>query len=168
MSKKDELSKSKNHFDKRIKQVLYLWCILLLCAGVSIACIPALSNFDEKSAIRYVLPAIFWLVIIASFVTSAIMKSFLIQNEKLAKQYINGKKYPGIISFSKQNESIVTYCVFIVGLLLIVADAIWIFLPKTIAFCVISITLMAFLLHCVLDGKCYLIYKKIRENKNEK
>ena len=73
------------------------------------------------------------------------------------------QKLPGIIKFSKKKSHLAIYAVCFIGCVLLVTDMIFRYLKGYIAFPIISIVILTFVLHSITDGKNYKLYKTIKK-----
>ena len=69
------------------------------------------------------------------------------------------QRAPGVISFKVGVINIVLYSVFAAGLIICVVDILTHSVNSTAMFGVIAVTYLAFVMHCIVDGKNYKIYK---------
>lgn len=60
----------------------------------------------------------------------------------------------------------ILYGVVILGVGLMVTDIMFSYVPEMAMFPIISITILSFAVHCVVDGKYYKVYKLMKENVN--
>ncbi len=153
-------------------------------AGLSIAvtiAAAALSSFSlclipfaagladgESKVISIVIAAVFWIGLLLTFVAAYFTKRTLYKSrEKLISHGDITKHQPiGIINFSKDWRMWILYGITLFGLVLIITDIIFGYVPEKVMFPTISVTIFTFAIHCVFDGKYYKAYKLIKESVN--
>ena len=149
----------------------YLGIILgvFFCSAFSLSIIPWLKWLPEsgQQVLAYVIASVFWLGMILGFVFTGIMNSKM--RRARAKVY-SAKKFkrqrlPGILTFSSEPARLAIYFGIGAGLILSVADLMKTFIPTRIMFFIISVTYFLIVLHAVVDGKNYRIYKIIEAEK---
>lgn len=116
----------------------------------------------------YLIAILFWLGSLGSIVSSFLTRRTLRGARELLiqKGYVDKKHRVGIISFSKKTPNVILYVAIGIGLIFIITDIIFGYVHELIMFPIISLTLLSFALHCVIDGKYYKVYKIIREMEN--
>ncbi len=62
---------------------------------------------------------------------------------------------------------LILYGATVMGLVLIITDIIFDYIPETAMFPILSVTILSFTVHCVIDGKYYKAYKLIKESVND-
>lgn len=139
----------------------------LICFGISALAICAvpLTN-GSKSADTVIVAVLFWVSLAAGIVCArlAAVMAAHIQRKLHSSDRAKRRELPGIISFSGQKGHIAIYAVFAVGLVVVTADLILgQTLPKLFVSFMIALTYYFFVLHCVLDGKCYKVYITAKE-----
>lgn len=139
-------------------------------AFFSISLIPISQLFGEgvEKWMGYVIAAIFWLSLIFGFVSIRLttLKFEGMKNKAIKLGLHKEQRLPGIISFGLSVPKIIIYAVTLIGLILIITDLIFTWVPSYIMFPILSITLFAFALHCIADGENYKVYKFIKEGMN--
>lgn len=139
-------------------------------SSFSLSLIPLTSGFEDgkSNVLAYVIAAVFWLGLIVTIVTTCFTKKLLYRSrEKLViKECVKKHEPIGIISFSKDWKMWILYGITVLGLVLIVTDIFLGYVPEVIMFPIISVTILSFTVHCVVDGKYYKAYKLIKESSN--
>lgn len=141
------------------------------CAAIALSLIPILQYLKEsdQTAVRIVIATIFWagllIGIFSTFITNAHMSRA--RRRVYKSGALKKAKLPGIISFSAKPLSVITYAVFLAGLALAISEIVRHWLPEQALFPILGITLFAFVLHCVIDGKNYKVYRKIKEGTHD-
>ena len=134
-------------------------------SGVALSLIVFTSGITEggNNIGAYLIAATFWLSILAVIVFSFSTRRLLNKHYKelMRKQKI-AQRVPGVLHFSLKMPNIVIYAVTVVGVILMVTDIIFGYIAEAIMFPVVSITLVAFILHCVIDGKYYKVYQYMK------
>lgn len=158
------------HILKDAKLSIYLTIVAAALSSFSLSFIPFTSGFKEgeSNIVSYVIAAAFWIGLLVTFIaahlTKRIMRRF---GEKLIAEDNVAKHQPiGIISFSKDRRMWILYGVTFLGLVLIITDIIFGYIPEKVMFPTISVTILSFAVHCVVDGKYYKAYKQIKESVN--
>lgn len=146
--------------------ILTLLAVAVL--SISLCLLPLTNGIRENSSNvgAYVIASVFWLGLAVSVVSIFITKKSLCdyRRKMIEKDLIKEQKVPGIICFSFDKKRIILYSVVAVGLILIVTDIIFTYIPEIIMFPILSVTIMSFAVHCVIDGKYYKVYKQIKES----
>lgn len=126
-----------------------------------------LNSLDEKTqkVVGYIIAAVFWLFLAAGIACVIWTKSsyILIRKKVTDLGLYKMQKYPGIITFSKDIPNIVIYVITGLGIVLSISDMIFNWISQYLMFPIISITLFLFVLHCIIDGENFKIYKIIKE-----
>ena len=139
-------------------------------SSFSLSLIPFTSGFEEgeSNVIAYVIAAVFWICLLltlgAAYSTRKTLYRYRVR--LIMNGYIRKHQPIGIISFSKDWRMLILYGVTVVGLVLIITDIIFDYVPETVMFPIISVTILSFTVHCVVDGKYYKAYKLIKESVN--
>lgn len=137
---------------------LTLTIVFMTISSLSLSLIPFMKESTENgsSPLGYVIAAIFWLGLIAALVSTYLTRTSLRQHQK-------GQRLPGIIKFSLNKKSIILYAFIVIGLVLIVTDIAFTYVPEIIMFPIVSVTIILFTVHCVVDGKYYKAYQQMKE-----
>jgi len=77
------------------------------------------------------------------------------------------KKFPGIMNFSMNIRHLILYAVILIGIVIIILDLILGFANQYLMFPVIAGTYSAFIMHCMIDGKNYQIYKILKKGEKK-
>lgn len=141
--------------------------VSIVISGLSLNLIPYITVFEEgkNNIAAYVVAAIFWIGMLAAFVSSYLTGVILYEyREAIVVKGLMKKYHPiGVFSFSKDKRMLILYSITLVGMILIIADIIFGFVSEYIMFPILSITVLSFAVHCVVDGKYYKAYKMIKE-----
>ncbi len=139
-------------------------------ASISVSLIPFTGGIEEgkNNVFSYVVAAAFWAGLLLTFAAAFCTKCILGKTRKdwIAKGRLPGKQPIGLVSFSKDRRMWILYGTTGLGLVLIATDILWRYVPEEIMFPVISITILSLAIHCVIDGKYYQAYKRIKESVN--
>ncbi len=157
---------------KEARLLLVLTVIAAVFSSFSLSLIPLTSGIEEgkSNIIAYAIAITFWLGLVLMLAATQLTKRklFRLRETVINKEFIRKRQLPGIISFAFNWKNIVLYAVTMLGVVLIITDILFSYVPEKIMFLVISLTILSFAVHCVIDGKCYKIYKLIKESvKNE-
>ena len=152
---------------KRYRMFFVLTLLSFAMAAIALLLIPWLSVQDEangKTAL-YLTALMFWLGMIVGIAGTWITNSGL--RKIRVRAYSSGKmtppNLPGMLMFFARPISLVLYLIVLVGVGLIVSDMIRSWVPEKIMFPVLSVTLYAFVVHSVIDGKNYRAYRIMKE-----
>ncbi len=141
--------------------LFYGIALLLMCI------IPHIANLPGKArtVLSFTAAAVFWVLVIAGIITVAGSKKALWPIKKALKAYgIEFKQArPGIISFSSEDRHIGVYIVCVLGLLLTAVDVVFHILPDWATLPCLAIGLLAFVVHCVVDGNNYTALKLLEK-----
>ncbi len=144
--------------------------ILLIIGSFSISFISIIPDFEEETsnAVRLIIGIAFWVGILGAIIASAVTAVALKKEYKrlVASGEMKKQRLPGIFSFGKEANNLCIYALILFGLIMIVTDIIFEYVPQAAMFPLISITILAFSLHCVMDGKYYKAYKLVKESEN--
>ncbi len=141
--------------------------IFAALSSFSVCVIPFLDNFSESvgQIVAYIIAAMFWAGLVAIFICVCLTRRILYKSRAklIADGYIKKHQRIGIISFSKDGRMLAVYTITALGLILIVTDIIFSYVPEVLMFPIISVTILSFIFHCVIDGKYYKAYQLIKE-----
>ena len=158
------------HVLKDARLSIVVTIVAAALSSFSLSLIPFISGFEEGeiNVIAYVIAAVFWIGLLLTFIAAHSTKRTLYRfREKLIiKGYITKHQPIGIISFSKDWRMWILYGITLLGLVLIITDIIFGYVPEKVMFPTISVTILSFAVHCVFDGKYYKAYKLIKESVN--
>ena len=158
------------HVLKDARLSIVLTIVATALSSFSLSLIPFTSGFEEgeRNVIAYVIAAVFWIGLLLTFIAAHSTKRTLYRfREKLIiKGYITKHQPIGIISFSRDWRMWILYGITLLGLVLIITDIIFGYVPEKVMFPTISVTILSFAVHCVFDGKYYKAYKLIKESVN--
>ena len=161
-------------YSKNVLQEARLSIVITLVASAlssfSLSLIPLISGFGEGASniLAYIVAAVFWLGLLLTFAAAHSTKRtlFRLREKLISKGYIKRHNPVGALSFSSDWRMWIVYGTTILGLVLIITDIIFRYVPEIVMFPIISITILSFTTHCVLDGKYYKAYKLIKESVN--
>ena len=155
----------------KAKISLLLTVVAMAASSFSLSFIPLTLITDENKRIimTCVIASVFWMGLATALVASRISEKTLRRYRKrlVNKKCIDEQKLPGVLSFSSDWKSIIIYLIMAIGLILIVTDIAFDYVPEVIMFPVISATVFSFSLHCVADGKNYKVYRFIKGSVND-
>lgn len=153
---------------KKAKTSIVVTFVAATLSSFSLSTIPFLERLEEEKGqiIAYIIAAVFWIGLLLTFISAYITTRILRKSrEKLkSKGSIKMRQAIGIVSFSVDWRMWILYGTIILGLVLIITDIIIGYVPELIMFPVVSITILSFIVHCVIDGKYYKTYKLIKES----
>ena len=150
---------------KKFKLLNFISIAAFTLFSCSVLLTPFSDSYDVTNgykAVNYVIVAAFWGGLIIGFV-SVIAASSQRKKHKLEV----GGKLPGIITFFKNKESIAAFCLFAVGLiLLLVFRFVNVEIKAVLQIIGMFAALWGFSLHCIFDGLNYRALKNIKVGKN--
>ena len=140
-------------------------------SALSILVLPLADIFDDgKIGVSSIVVAVlFWLGLVVGTACLIILTKL----RHTVRARIPGlnvrisKKFPGIMNFSLNVRHLVVYSVFVIGFATIIFDLIFAFVNRYLMFPVISVTYSAFIMHCMIDGKNYQIYKILKKGERK-
>ena len=142
--------------------------IAVALSSFSIGLIPFMVEFKEgeSNAMAYIIAIVFWVGFLGSLIATYLTKRTLYRYGEtlIRKGYIEKNQRIAIISFSKDWKMWILYGITMVGVVLIVTDIIFGYIPEKVMFPMISVTILSFAIHCVIDGKYYTVYKRMKED----
>jgi len=142
----------------------------IAAASLSLNLIPYIFGREDWAGkvMVYVVAAVFWIGLLLAFAAAGSTRRTLYSYREIRaiREYIRAHQRPGIIRFSRDWRMLILYGVTAAGLVLMAADIIFNFVPEPIMFPVLSVTILLFAFHCILDGKYYKAYKQIKESVN--
>lgn len=146
---------------------LTLTIVFMTISSLSLSLIPFMEESTEKgsSPLGYVIAATFWLGLIAALVSTYLTRTSLRRHRErlIVRDSMERQRLPGIINFSLNKKNIILYAFIVIGLVLIVTDIAFSYVPETIMFPIVSVTIILFTVHCVVDGKYYKAYQQMKE-----
>lgn len=155
---------------KNSRRSIVLTIVFSAISALSVSVIPFIPENESVmgSVMGYVFAAVFWFALLMAFVASGFTRKTLYKYRRylVSKKYIP-KEHPwGIFSFSKKWNMLILYGTCLAGIAVIVTDIVFCYVPERIMFPIISLTMLLFAVHCVVDGKYYKVYKQIKESVN--
>ena len=152
---------------KAVKEPFIIGFICFAFSAIALGVIPFLQLLPDNSEknIKYVIAGLFWLGLIIGITAVISAKRFM---QSYEKQLISDGKYkksdyPGIMSFSSDVKHIIIYMLCIVGIIIIISDIIWNYVSEYIMFPILSVVFFTFMMHCIVDGRNYKLFKAIKE-----
>ncbi len=148
---------------KKLKKLNFLSIVAFTLFSGAVLLTPLSENFDVtngKKFVSYIIVAMFWGGL-ALGIASVILASKV---RKKAELKVEGK-LPGIITFFKNKESVVAFCLFVFGLIAIILSVSTGVANKTILqIAGLFAALWGFSLHSIFDGLNYRATKNIKNN----
>ena len=140
-------------------------------SALSLLVIPFLDSFSAKVQIvsSYIFAAIFWCSLIIGLILIKIISNieYIVKINYSSITFDENQKLPGIINFEIKPMKLVLYFLTLLGLILMISDIVFHYINKFVMFPVIAITFYAFVVHSVIDGKSYKIYKNANKHIKE-
>lgn len=140
-------------------------------SAVSLLLIPFWDLFPVKiqTICSYVFASVFWCGLIAGLVLVKMISGikYAVRINYFSKSFDENQRLPGIINFELKPLKIVLYSLIVLGIILMVSDMIFHYINNFVMFSVIAITFYSFVVHCVVDGKSYKIYKNANKHIKE-
>ncbi len=138
----------------------------LASASILILLLFDMLNMKQQELLTNITVVIFWFGIILGIIfvriTTSISESlrkWIRKNEP--KKNIKRKSIPGILTFRKKH--MLLYAIIIIGIAVSMMNITGVEISKIIMYPIISVTFFAIILHSVIDGENYNIYKKMKE-----
>lgn len=149
---------------KKIRNTFYLAVIFFFISFFSLSALAVMPFLREQGQIimGYTVAILFW-IFLAFGLLFAAQAGLSISRSGVKKEH----KLPGIISFSANAKHIIVYLVCGVGIALMLSDMIYDCISSRVMFPIISVTLFAFVIHCMVDGVNYKTFKKMKEGEND-
>ncbi len=139
-------------------------------SSASIAFIPLLQLAEgtPQRILTYVIAALFWFGVIFGCVIhrKASMELLEVRRRIRTDEPIRRQRFIGLITFHADITNIVVYALFAVCFVLVAVDSFFHCISEYIFFPAISVMIFTFILHCVIDGKYYNLYLRIKEGVN--
>ena len=158
--------------DSIIKRIKVLLCVAVFsvfvpCVALAFAPLSGFAPDRITNVLETVVGALFWLGIVVSVTITLLIKIYLLRLKRRTsvERQLRRQKLPGILTFIPRRNHLILYGIFVIGLLLIVADIKFEFISQFIMFPILAGTIFAFAMHCIVDGKLYRLYKSIKEGK---
>ncbi len=137
-----------------------------LAAACSLCAIPFVRGESETMPVgAYIVGAVFWGCLLLGPILSLIASLGFGKYRRRAENrgLVRRGGPPGVLRFHRSHWPI--YLVLIAGVLCAATDYVKAWIPGWLMFPILSLTALAFALHCVLDGKNYQAYAKMKEGK---
>lgn len=133
-------------------------------AALSLCAIP-LIRVDERGPGLYIVAGVFWGGMLLGLLLFAIASIKFRKHRLLAyeRKLVEKQPLPGIFTFRSGKKQLALYLILAAGLVCIGTD-IWLhWAPDYVMFPILSATVIAFALHCFLDGRNHQVYEKLKE-----
>ena len=151
---------------KKAKVSVTVTFLAMAVSSLSLSLIPFVAGTEEGNlnVMAYVIAAAFWVGLLLTLLAASSTKRTLcsLRKEWIVQGHIQKNEPIGIRSFSTDWRMLWLYGTTVVGLLLVVTDMMIGYVPEKIMFPIISVTILSFMVHCVVDGKYYKFYKRIQ------
>ena len=139
-------------------------------SSLSLSFIPFAVSVEKghSDIFAYIIAAFFWGGLLSTFIASQATKRILrrLREKMIIKGCLAERQPIGVASFSKDWRMWILYGTTFLGLVLMITDIILDYIPEIIMFPVISVTILTFAIHCVVDGRYYKAYQRIKESVN--
>ncbi len=152
------------------KNPIYPMRASVLCFAVSffsLSAIPLAQLCPEtvNKILGYVIAAVFWLFLFSGTVLFWLAKKRIRPYRRKLKSVgeLSASRLPGVFRFSRRPLSLIMYGIILVGAVLIITDIIFSYVPSAVMFPILSVTLFAFALHCIVDSETYQVFLKYRK-----
>lgn len=149
---------------KRYRNTVLISLLCFAVSALSLSAIP-LIQVKERGPAVIAVAAVFWGALLAGLavflLASAKFRKYreqLYQRGKLKRQPL-----PGILSFRARPLQLTLYLIVAAGAACAVTDILRHWVPGALMFPILSVTMLAFVLHCFLDGRDYQAYAKMKE-----
>lgn len=152
---------------KRYKVYFFSVIFSFFISSFSLSFVPVVDRLEQTAGnvTKIIIGILFWLGFIVGLILTIVGKKIFVQDKR---RLVSSGKYkrqrlPGMFYMRKNILSFIVYAMFFIGLIFIVSDVLFNYIPQYIMFPIISIVLFSFILHCVIDGENFKIYKKIKD-----
>ena len=153
--------------EKEVGMPIWLTMAAFAVSFFSLSAIPFTQHLTDtgQKISGYIIAGAFWLFLLIGLLLAFFTKGRqqTVRRKLKTMGLLRAHQPPGIISFSISPLTVTIYLIILVGLIVTISDIIWHWVPGTIMFPILSITLFAFVLHCVVDGENYKVYKVIKK-----
>ena len=139
-----------------------LCCYLLAACALSV--IPLVRGEGEETPPGvYPVGAVFWAGLLLGLLLSLLASRGFAKYRRRAEKrgLVPAGGPPGVLRFRREHWLL--YLVLAAGILCAATDYFRTWIPGDLIFPILSLTALAFALHCVLDGKDYQAYAKMKE-----
>lgn len=138
--------------------------LLFAAAALSLCAIP-LIQVDEHGPGLYIVAGLFWGGMLFGLLLFVLATVKFRKHRSLAYErgLVKRQPLPGILTFRAGKRQLALYLILAAGLICIGTD-IWLhWAPDYVMFPILSATVIAFVLHCFLDGRNHQVYEKLKE-----
>ncbi len=148
---------------------LYFVSVILsfFISSFSLSFVPIVDNLEQTAGnvTKIIIGILFWLGFVVGLILTIVGKKIFVEDKR---RLISSGKYkrqrlPGMFCLRRNILSFIVYVIFFIGLIFIISDVLFSYIPQYIMFPIISIVLFSFILHCVIDGENFKIYKNIKD-----
>ena len=156
-----------NRTIETIKPPFLLGFTSFIVSSVSLGVIPFVQFLPDRleKITNYIVAALFYLgLIIGGFaIKNAKIRMYRWRRRLIAERQFKKQRFPGIITFSADIKHIALYVICVLGILVMVSDMIFHYISEYIMFPILSVVLFSFIMHCIVDGENYKLFKVIKE-----
>lgn len=153
-------------------RAVYFPLVYFAASFVSLCFIPAISKYSPttEKIFACMIGTLFWLFLVLGLISVGKVKQKLYPlRHMMAKAGVKcEQKQVGLITFSRKKAHLAVYAICVLGLLLIILDLLFEFVPSRIMLPIISITAFAVSLHGIIDGKNYSTLKCFEKSVEER
>lgn len=157
--------------EKEVGLPIWLTIAAFAVSFFSLSIIPLSQHLNDtgQTISGYLIAAVFWLFLILGFLTVFFTKKRQqpVRRKLKTTGLLKAHQPPGIISFSRSPLTVTLYAVFLIGLIVMISDIVFHWASEYIMFPILSITLFAFMLHCVVDGENYKVYQVVKKGMDQ-
>lgn len=152
---------------KKYKKSFILTFVCFTISSLMISVIPYIQRLPDEiqKKISYTIAALFWLGIFSGLCSMIVISKRMSKGRKDLglDRCLKHQRLPGIITFSKKKSHLILYIITTVGAMSIIFDLSLHVISEYLMFPIISITFLTFVVHCIIDGKCYKTYILVKE-----
>lgn len=151
---------------KRFRNDFILTVLCFVFSSLSVSLIPLLSGMpeDRQPILSNLIALVFWLSFIEGIAFSLWTNHTMLRI--LENKKIDPQRFPGILNFTWDIPHIILYIVILLGIIAIVTDIGFHYISEYLMFPIFSVTFLAVILHCIVDGRNYKTYKRMKEGIN--
>lgn len=161
---------------KRLMERMHVVILYYAISFFSLSFIPLVYKLPQnaRKIPQMIIAVCFWLFLLAAIVKFKrnTGKLFQIRQDLAARGYRIRQKRDGMLNFSKKRSRQPMYLLGAAGLLSLITDSFFGWLPRGWFFPLLSLTLFIIAYHAVIDGRNYrtvlLLGKCLEDGKNEK
>ena len=138
--------------------------LCFVAAALSLCAIP-LIRVDKHGPGLYIVAGVFWGGMLIGLLLFALASVKFRKHRLLAyeRKLVEKQPLPGIFTFRSGKKQLALY-LFLAACVICIGTDIWLrWAPNYLMYPILSATVIAFALHCFLDGRNHQVYEKLKE-----